>query len=421
MTEQEINSLDWQVISDLVLNEEIRGDVFETFSEMDFELREARIVFEKSKELEKSCKPVNIITLSDSLRAFVSPLDITRLMELDKGGAYAAQDHIQRLKERTNRKKLVTHLKKLSAELKKDTSTEKIIADTYTAFDEIQRVNQFKIEKLGDSANEYYDEIITRHQKGKKITGWLTGFTLLDTYMSGINPGNLILVAGRTSHGKTSLALQIAYSVASQGVPVIYYSMEMTRNQIYNRYVSILGGIDHFQATNAYYSTDASKNTLREVLNKLQAVPLYFDFSPSISCGQVQNAIRKMKAQTGKQEVMVITDTIQKMKHEKGENMAIRIGETSKVAEQIAKRYRAAWLMVCQLNRKPETEDRAPLLSDLKDSGSLEENADSVIIPYRHGRDTTEAELILAKNRGGDCGTRNMIFRGKYVRYEEMS
>jgi replicative DNA helicase len=257
------------------------------------------------------------------------------------------------------------------------------------------------------------------------VTGVPTGFPDLDRMTSGLQPGDLIVVAGRPSMGKTSLALNIGEHVAlAAGMPVVVFSMEMGASQLALRLIGSVGRLDqHKLRTGRLAAEDWEK--LTAALGRLNEAPILIDETPALNAIEVRSRARRLLKTYGKLG-LVIVDYLQLMQASTtGENRATEISEISRSMKALAKELKVPVMALSQLNRSLEQRpNKRPVMSDLRESGAIEQDADLILFIYRdevYNPETQEkgkAEIIIGKQRNGPIGMVPLTFIGEYTRFE---
>jgi replicative DNA helicase len=257
------------------------------------------------------------------------------------------------------------------------------------------------------------------------VTGVPTGYVDLDRMTSGMQPGDLIIVAGRPSMGKTSFAMNIGEHVAiEQGLPVAVFSMEMGATQLAMRILCSSGRLDQ-QRVRTGRLIDDDWPRLTSAISKMQESPLHIDESPALNALELRARARRLARQCGKLGLVVI-DYLQLMSgSSSGENRATEISEISRSLKALAKELDCPVIALSQLNRSLEQRpNKRPVMSDLRESGAIEQDADVIIFIYRdevYNPDSTDkgtAEIIIGKQRNGPIGTVRLTFIGAYTKFE---
>jgi len=243
---------------------------------------------------------------------------------------------------------------------------------------------------------------------------------------SGMQPGDLIIIAARPSVGKTAFALNMAEHVAiDQGMPVAVFSMEMGATQLAMRLVCSVGRIDQ-QRLRTGRLTEDDWPRLTNAIQKMQDANLFIDETPALNPLELRARARRLARQYG-QLGLVMVDYLQLMSGtgSGGENRATEVAEISRSLKALAKELNVPVIALSQLNRSLEQRpNKRPIMSDLRESGAIEQDADVIVFIYRdevYNKDTTDkgtAEIIIAKQRNGPIGTTRLTFLGQYTRFE---
>jgi len=258
------------------------------------------------------------------------------------------------------------------------------------------------------------------------VTGVPTGYRDLDSMTSGLQEGDLVIVAGRPSMGKTAFALNIGEHVAvHEKRPVAVFSMEMSGTQLAARMLGSIARIDQHKLRTGRLS-DEDWNRLADGLGKLHDAPIHIDETGALNPLELHSRARRLARQYGKLGLIVV-DYLQLMITDgrRDENRATELSEISRSLKALAKELAVPVVALSQLNRSVESRnDKRPMMSDLRESGALEQDADVILFIYRdevYNRDTAEkgkAEIIIGKQRNGPIGTVNLTFLGQYTRFE---
>ena len=269
------------------------------------------------------------------------------------------------------------------------------------------------------------DRIEMLYHKEGSITGASTGFSDFDEMTSGMQPSDLIIVAGRPSMGKTTFAMNIAEHVAiKEQVPVAVFSMEMPGEQLAMRMISSLGRIDQHHVRTGKLEDDEWPR-ITSAMTILSETKLYIDDTPAMSPTEVRARCRRLARENDGQLGLIVLDYLQLMQSPGAENRVNEISEISRSLKSLAKELNVPVIALSQLNRSLEQRpNKRPVMSDLRESGAIEQDADLIVFIYRdevYNKDTTDkgtAEIIIAKQRNGPIGTTRLTFLGQYTRFE---
>ncbi len=276
---------------------------------------------------------------------------------------------------------------------------------------------------IGDAISEAYDRIgqISGPDK-EKYLGAKTGYKYLDTITSGLNKSDLILIAARPGMGKTSFALNMATNVARRGErEVAIFSLEMSKEQLATRMLSTESLVDSNKLRSGFLTSDDWVR-LASSAGNLTCLPMYIDDTASITVQQIKAKLRRMK-NLG----LVVIDYLQLMGSTlRTDNRVLVVSEITRQLKIMAKELDIPVIVLSQLSRGPESRnDKRPMLSDLRESGSIEQDADIVMFLYRdayYNKESTTpnlSECIVAKNRHGETGTINLIWDGQFTRFSD--
>jgi replicative DNA helicase len=277
---------------------------------------------------------------------------------------------------------------------------------------------------LGDLLPVAMDRLQETFDRGDTITGTATGFNDLDEIMSGLQPSTLNIVGARPAMGKTSFGLGIASHIAMTAKkPVLFFSLEMGHAELTQRILSSEARVDS-QKLRSGRLVDSDWTKIGRAINRLE-VPLYLDDNPRVTVMEIRAKARRMKARNGGLALIVI-DYLQLMSGgASAENRQLEVSEISRGLKILARELEIPIIALSQLSRNLETRgDKRPMLADLRESGSLEQDADVVMFLYRdevYNRDSPDkgaAEVIVAKHRSGPTGIVRLVFNGAYTRFD---
>jgi replicative DNA helicase len=272
---------------------------------------------------------------------------------------------------------------------------------------------------ISQVTGQVIDDLSKAIERGDKLQGISTGWRLLDKYMGGYHKGNLIIIGGRPGLGKTALGLSLAVDCC-KWANVLFYTMEMSKEEIAQRYISYFSGIENYKVRNA----SLEGGSIESISEKLYQTNQDFHIIDSTNrhIDHITSQIRLHRVKFGLD--IVVIDYLQLIDGNAKSRYEI-VSDASKRLKQLAKELGITVIALAQLKRE-EKADVKPSLSDLKESGQLEQDADVVLFPYRPAyyldfkpEIEYDAELIIAKNRHGQCGAIDVIFEGKFTRYKE--
>ena len=277
---------------------------------------------------------------------------------------------------------------------------------------------------------ELLDRVQEMADNPNDITGVPTGFHDLDRMTSGLQPGDLVVLAARPSMGKTAFAINIAEHVAlNEGLPVAVFSMEMGASQLAVRIVGSIGRVDQGHLRTGKL-TDEEWPRLTEAIERLRTVSLHIDETPGLTPSELRANSRRLARQCGKLGLIVV-DYLQLMSgsgSSDGDNRATELGEISRGLKMLAKELQCPVIALSQLNRGVEQRtDKRPMMSDLRESGAIEQDADIIMFIYRDdyynkdSKDPGVAEIIIGKQRNGPTGTVRLAFLKPLTRFESLA
>ena len=266
---------------------------------------------------------------------------------------------------------------------------------------------------------ETFDKITQLSENSGGLTGLPTGFRELDKLTAGLQPSDLILVAARPSMGKTAFTLNIAQNVGvRQQKTVAFFSLEMSKEQLVHRLLCQISKLDSQMLRTGQLNNDKDWNELTKACDKLYQSPIFIDDTPGIGVAEMRSKCRRLKSEHGLD--LIIIDYIQLMQGRRAENRQQEISEISRGIKALARELKVPVIALSQLSRSVESrQEKKPMLSDLRESGALEQDADIVSFLYREGYYNPEsdrkdiAEVIVAKHRNGPVGTIQLFFKSE--------
>ena len=374
--------------------------------------------------------PVDMVTLSDELGDKIDSVGgisyITKIAQNVFTKENLSQ-YIEIAKEKRTMRKLIESAGEImDMGMKDELSAPEIIDRSEQLIFKISENQGTKnFSHIGEVVKTTLAILDERKKRGGKITGVRTGFTGFDAATAGLQSGNLIILAARPGVGKTSFALNIAENAAiREKVPVAIFSLEMSKDELVNRVLSSealvesgklrVGDIDAADMTKIAHS-------LKDIIT----APIYIDDNSNITVAEIRAKCRRLKMEKGLG--LVVIDYLQLMQgssKSRGESRTQEVSEMSRSLKIMAKELNVPVITLSQLNRSSEKLARRPMLSDLRESGSIEQDADIVVMLCRQQEDENSeesagniVECILAKNRAGECGIINLAWRGEYTKF----
>ncbi len=422
------------VLGSMLIDEEAVPIGMEMLSSAAFYRDAHRKIFEAVTRLFSTQKAVDLVTLTEELKG------ANRLEEV--GGA----SYLTTLTTVVPTAANIQHYAKI---VKEKAMLRSLIATATQIVGECFE-NQDQVDELLDKAEQLLFEITTKptdsravflkemltdsietierlYQRKELVTGIPTGLHDLDVQTAGLQPSDLIIVAGRPSMGKSALAACIAEHVGVvERLPVVIFSLEMSKEQLVHRMLCAHARVDVHKARTGFLS-QSDWPRLTTAAGKLSEAPILIDDSPAISALELRAKARRLKSQH--QVGLIIVDYLQMMRGSyRAENRQQEISDISKSLKALAKEIRVPVIAISQLSRAPEQrEDRRPQLADLRESGAIEQDADVVILLFREEvyhpseENRGKAELIIAKQRNGPVGSVHTTFLKEFTRFENLS
>ena len=432
---------------DLVAEQSVLGAVFiapDTIISLadelipdDFYKPANKIVFKTMLSLFKKGEPIDATTMVSALtdQGQIKEIGgINYVVELVNSTPTSKNvEHYAKLvKEKATLRKVIADLSEsLSSAYQGDVSISDIISKTEKSMLDISNQNTGTgFRNVADILDTHMQIVETRSQTDGFVTGLSTGFVGLDKITTGLHEGNLIILAARPAMGKTALALNIAKHVATmERKPAVIFSLEMGAEELIERMLASEGMVPAYHLKTGNLSTDEWKR-LVQAQNNLYDAPIFVDDTAGIRISEIRSNARKLAQEMGGLGVIII-DYLQLITGAKGENRQQIVSEISRELKILAKDLKVPVIALSQLSRSVEQrQDKRPMLSDLRESGSIEQDADIVAFLYREAyyqkeqADSQEAnnvtELILEKNRHGSLGTVKLYFHKEYTKFSSV-
>ncbi len=419
------------VIGSMLMDREAIIAASEIVTADDFYQHPYGIMFEAMVELFNEGKPVDLVTLQDRLKEKdvppeISSLDFVRDIITTVPTSANVKSYATIVKEKAVLRRLIRINEEIAntCYLGRE-PLETILADTEKKiFDLLQNRNSGEFVPIRQVALNVLENIEKAYRTRETVTGVPTGFHDLDYKTSGFQPSDLILLAARPSMGKTAFVLNVVdYVTVRRGIPCMVFSLEMSKEQLVNRMLSMESNVDT-QKLRTGTLTDSDWDAVVEGVGVIGSSTLIIDDTPGISVTELRSKCRKVKLEHGLG--MVIIDYLQLMtgSGKNGDNRQQEISEISRSLKALARELKAPVVALSQLSRACETRaDHRPMLSDLRESGAIEQDADVVMFLYRddyYNKDSEMkdiAEVIIAKQRNGPIGTVNLLWMPQFTKF----
>ena len=419
------------VIGSMLMDREAIITASEIVTADDFYQHQYGVMYESMVELFNEGKPVDLVTLQNRLKEKDVPPEVSSLEFVrDIITTVPTSANVKYYATIVKEKAVLRRLIRVNEEIANDCylgrdPLETILADTEKKiFDLLQSRSSGDFVPIRQVALNVLENIEKASKTKETVTGVPTGFIDLDYKTSGFQPSDFILIAARPSMGKTAFVLNVVDHVAvKKGIPCMVFSLEMSKEQLVNRMLSMESNVDS-QKLRTGTLTDSDWDAVVEGVGIIGGSKLIIDDTPGISISELRTKCRKMKLEHGLG--MVIIDYLQLMtgSGKSSDNRQQEISEISRSLKALAREMQAPVVALSQLSRACETRtDHRPMLSDLRESGAIEQDADVVMFLYRddyYNKDSEMkdmAEVIIAKQRNGPIGTVNLVWMPQYTKF----
>jgi replicative DNA helicase len=426
------------VLGGLMLDNDAWDQVADRVGAGDFYRREHRLIFEAIGTLAEEAKPFDVVTLAEELERHgeldtVGGMPYLGALAKDTPSAANIRAYADIVREHS----VVRQLIRVGTQIT-DSGFNPEGRNSLELLDEAER-RVFEIAEQRSRGGTGFqpakklvtralDRIETLYQQDDAITGISSGFSDFDEMTSGLQPSDLIIVAGRPSMGKTTFAMNMAENVALKARrPVAVFSMEMPGEQLAMRMMASLGRVDQHRVRTGKLLDDEWPR-LTSAVSLLAEAPLYVDDTPALTPTELRARSRRLSRECGSKLGLIVIDYLQLMQAPgAGENRTAEISLISRSLKSLAKELDVPVVALSQLNRNLEQRpNKRPVMSDLRESGSIEQDADVVVFIYRDEvynpgipeEDKGKAEIIVGKQRNGPIGTVNLTFLGQYTKFE---
>lgn len=428
------------VLGGLLLDNGAWDRVGDLLVDGDFYRHEHQLVYAAIGALINASKPADVITVFEHLQNQGHAQAAGGLGYLNSLAQYVpSASNIRRYAEIVRERSILRKLVSASDDIAtaafnpKGRAVDKILDEAeqkiFNIGEEGSRMKQ-GFQSMDSLVVQLLDRVEEMASNPNDITGVPTGFHDLDRMTSGLQPGDLVVLAARPSMGKTAFAINIAEHVAlNEGLPVAVFSMEMGASQLAVRIVGSIGRVDQGHLRTGKL-TDEEWPRLTEAIERLRTVSLHIDETPGLTPSELRANSRRLARQCGKLGLIVV-DYLQLMSGSggsDGDNRATELGEISRGLKMLAKELQCPVIALSQLNRGVEQRtDKRPMMSDLRESGAIEQDADIIMFIYRDdyynkdSKDPGVAEIIIGKQRNGPTGTVRLAFLKPITRFESLA
>jgi replicative DNA helicase len=428
------------VLGGLLLDNNAWDRVGDVLHEGDFYRHEHQLIYTAIGALINASKPADVITVYEQLQTQGKAEEVGGLVYLNQLAQYVpSATNIRRyaeiVRERAILRKLITASDDIATHAfnPQGRTVERILDEAEAkifAIGEEGSRNKQGFQSLDTLVIDLLDRVQEMADNPVDVTGVPTGFADLDRMTSGLQAGDLVVLAARPSMGKTSFAVNIAEHVAlNEGLPVAIFSMEMGAAQLAVRIVGSIGRVNQGNLRTGKL-TDEEWPRLTEAIERLRTVSLHIDETPGLTPTELRANARRLARQCGKLGLIVV-DYLQLMSgsgSSGSDNRATELGEISRGLKMLAKELQCPVIALSQLNRSVEQRtDKRPMMSDLRESGAIEQDADIIMFIYRddyYNKDSNEpnvAEVIIGKQRNGPTGTVKLYFQKSQTRFENLA
>jgi replicative DNA helicase len=422
------------LLGGLMLDHKSWDKVADVVTAADFYRKDHRLIFGAIATLSEGANPSDVVTVSEWLDNAdqleeAGGLEYLATLANETPGAANARSYAKILRERSMLRSLITAGNEISgaAFATEGRSAAEIVDDAERLVFEIAESGargKSGFKPLKEILPDAVDRIDLLHQSDGDITGISTGYTEFDKLTAGLQPGDLIIIAGRPSMGKTTLAVNIAENAAiGSKVPTAIYSMEMPAQQLAFRMISSLGRVDQTHLRTGRFP-DEDWSRINTAVQLMSEAPIFIDDTAGLSPTEIRARARRLQREHGLG--LIVIDYLQLMTVPGNkENRATEISEISRSLKALAKELSVPVIALSQLNRSVEQRtDKRPVMSDLRESGAIEQDADMIAFIYReevYNQDTPRkgiADIAIAKQRNGPIGDFPLTFVGRYTKFE---
>jgi len=418
------------VLGAIIFDNDCIPDVMSTLKADEFYLEQHRVIYNAMISVQNKAEPIDFVTLKSQLGInfdAIGGIEYLTKIRLMVSTTSNLKYHIKIIKDKAVLRKLIAAGNDIASICydQKDDLTVILSESEKKLYDILQNKNTTELIHIKEVLADNLAKLEEMVNKKEKITGVPTGFKILDIKTTGLQPSDLVLVAARPAMGKTSFALNIATNAALYAnVPVAIFSLEMSKEQLTNRILCSEALISNEKMRIADVGPEEIAK-LASTINTLSRAPIYIDDTAGITVTEIKSKCRrlKLKGELG----LVVIDYLQLIQGSSRESRQNEVAENSRLLKIMAKELNVPVICLSQLSRAPEQRtDHRPILSDLRDSGSIEQDADMVMFLYRDDYYNQESEkkniseCIIAKFLNGSVGTVELGWRGEFTRFTNL-
>ncbi|MFO7839069.1 MAG: replicative DNA helicase [Desulfosalsimonadaceae bacterium] len=424
------------LISAILLDNNTLLDILDILSPLDFYKTAHQTIFEAITELFNRGEPIDLVTLADhiksknQLESIGGAVYLARLVDTAPVPSNA-KNYAVIIRDKAALRRLITAASRITTNCFENSANVEDVIDyaEKTIFEISENKSKQSIFPISKIIESNIDTLEARRGDKSLLSGVPTGYKKLDTLTSGLQNSDLAIIAARPGMGKTAFALNLARNAAVAGeFPVAFFSLEMSKEQLSMRLLCAEARLDSARLRDGFFSDDEWMKLIHAA-DTLSNAPIYIDDSPELSPLEVKTKARRLRREKG--IGMILIDYLQLMKPGSSkERRELEISEMSRSLKGLAKELDIPIVALSQLNRRlEERQDKRPQLSDLRESGALEQDADLVMFIYRdeiYNKEETNpnkgiAEIHLAKQRNGPVGTAYLAFLDAYTRFEDLA
>ena len=430
------------VLGSVIFDNECVADVISKLKPDDFYLKQHEIIFRAIIYLTNKAQPIDIVTLKNEIPSVMETMkkDVKNIYDFSVSVEYLTEiclmvsttsnlnHHIKIVDDLSVMRKLINTCSQISDSCYEATDDLTIILNNAESKinDVVQNKQTTEMHPIKDVMASNLNALEEMLQNDGKMIGVRTGFDELDNRLNGLKPSELVIIAARPAMGKTSFVLNVATNAALKyNVPVAIFSLEMSKEQLADRILCSEGLIHSEKLQKADIDQDDMRK-LVVTINELSRAPIFIDDTAGITVSEIKGKCKKLKMKN--QLGLVVIDYLQLIQGNSRDGRQNEVGEISRLLKVLAKELEVPVIALSQLSRATEKrENRIPMLSDLRDSGSIEQDADMVMFLHReeyYNKETDKkniAECIIAKFRRGAVGTVELGWRGEFTKFMNLS